>query len=213
MIFHFVFSKNLQTPSFPVNLMSIKDVHHCHCDPNNAWANVVGVQQFPKTNRTIGRNGHTCLERIGRANSIQIMVDCSMVIATCNESGQNPPHPREEQKENNEMKHRIYEIIIKGRMWLAVMHAQCSITTNFHLVINTAKKYLSLLLLILNTIICGLSHGPPTCPWHLYRLYSFCSLRRLCISKWRFHSWLVGGVLGSANRTLICWKSWESRGT
>ena len=33
-------------------------------------------------------------------------------------------------------------------MWLAVMHTQCSITTDFHLVIDTAKKYLSPLLLM-----------------------------------------------------------------
>ena len=73
--------------------MSIKDVHHCHCDPNNAQANLVGVQQFPKTNRTIGRNGHTCFEDIGRASSIHIM-DCSTAIAGCNESSQFPTHPR-----------------------------------------------------------------------------------------------------------------------
>ena len=160
------------------------------------------MQQFPKTNRTIGPNGHTCFENIGRANSIQIMVDCYMVIATCNESSQNPPHPREEQKEHNEMKHRIYKIIIKGPMWLTVMHAQCSITTNFPFVINTANnEYLSLLLLILNTIICSLSHEFPKYPWHLY---SFC---RLCISKRTFHSWHVGGFLACPNKTLICWKS------
>ena len=86
-----------------------------------------------------------------------------MVIAGCNESSQIPTHPREEKKENNKMKHRIYKIIIKGiskclnenlcePMWLAVMHTQCSITTNFHLVIHTAKnKYLFQPLLILNT--------------------------------------------------------------
>ena len=71
--------------------MSIEDVYHRHCDPNNAQANL--VQQFPKTNRTICRNGHTCFEKIGRENSIQIMVDCSM-IAGCNESSQIPTHPR-----------------------------------------------------------------------------------------------------------------------
>ena len=96
--------------------MSIEDVHHRHCDPNNAQANVVGVQQFPKTNRTIGRNGHTCFENIGRANSIQITVDCSIVIARCNETSQTPTHPREEKKENNKMKHRMYEIISKAAL-------------------------------------------------------------------------------------------------
>ena len=80
--------------------MSIEDVHHCDCDSNNAQANLNGVQQFPKTNRTIGRNGHTCFEKIGRANSIQIMFDCSMGIAGCNESSQIPTHPKEETKKN-----------------------------------------------------------------------------------------------------------------
>ena len=78
--------------------------------------------------------------------------------------------------------------------------------SNFYLS-ETLNTSLSSSFILHTTIICrylGLSHGPPTCPWHLY---SFCSLCRLCISKCRFHSWHVGGVLGRPNRTLTCWKS------
>ena len=73
------------------------DAHHC--DPHNARANLVKLHHVRKTNWSY--SSHTCFEQIGRANSIQIMVDCSMAIAGCNESSQIPTHPREEKKETS----------------------------------------------------------------------------------------------------------------
>ena len=225
MIFHFVFSKNLQTPSFPVNLMSIKDVHHC--DPNNARANLVRLHPVRKTNHGSewSYSSHTCFEKTERANSIQFM-DSSTAIAGCSESSQFPTHPREETKRIN-MRWDIGSTTRKfskaplnenqcEHTWLAIMYTSRHQWMFHHhqilLVRNT--KYFSLLSYILITILsfvdlCSLSHGPPTCPWHLY---SFRSLCRLCISEWRFHSWHVGGVLACPNRRLICWKSGCSTG-
>ena len=50
MISLFVFSNYIQTLSFQVNWMSIEDVHHCDCDPNNARDDLVGLRNAPKTN-------------------------------------------------------------------------------------------------------------------------------------------------------------------
>ena len=44
------FSNYIQTLSFQVNWMSIEDVHHCDCDPNNARDDLVGLRNAPKTN-------------------------------------------------------------------------------------------------------------------------------------------------------------------
>ena len=114
--------------------------------------------------------------------------------------------PGEQNKHKNERTHPIFEIIVKGTtkwepMWTYVAcsdahwmfhHYQLLFVRNIR---NTKKFSLFLVMLSLNITfvhICGLSHESPKYPWHLY---GFCSLFRLWISKWRFHSWHVGGVL------------------
>ena len=143
-----------------------------------------------------------------------------MAIAGCNYTSQNPKHARKETKRIN-MGWNIGSTVQFSKAQLNEnqcewTHVVCSDACwMFHhcqlaFVIDTAKKSMPLSLsLSLNAIICSLSHESPKYPLHLY---SFCSFCRLWISKWRFHSWHVGGVLACPNRRLRGWKSGCSRG-
>ena len=132
-------------------------------------------------------------------------------------------HPREETKRINMRRNTgstryLSKALLDENqcapVWAAVMHTSRHhyhwMFPHYQLPIVRNTEHFSLLLLMLSFVfICSRSHDPSTCPWHLY---SFCSICRLCISKCRFHSWHVGGVLAGPNRMLRCWKSGWSRG-